>query len=627
MCGIAGGVGLDPGARPDPDRVRAMSLALCHRGPDGEGLWTSPSGRACLAHRRLAVIDLVTGQQPMVEVDGTVGLVFNGEVYNYRELRAPLEDAGVHFRTSSDTEVLLRLYARDGERAVEALRGMFAFAIWDDRAGRLTLARDRVGKKPLYYQRTGGCLYFASTLGALLAGQSEPPISLAAVDAFLDLGYIPAPDTIFEGVSKLDAATVMVFDGAAPVRSRRFWDLAPLEEFGGSREQALDQLDALLQESVALRLRSDVPLGVFLSGGVDSSLVTAVAARQAPGIRTFSIGFDVAEFDESAHAARVAAYLGTEHRTFRVTPDLLGLLPQMIRHFGEPFGDSSALPVWLLAGETRKYVTVALGGDGGDEGFAGYDWYRGAARLFRVSRMVPRIAAVAGGSALGWAARQEGSPALLRKVQRGLELAGNDEADRFAELRALIGRHEADWLYDGELRAVRQRHGAAARAAVAGFYRAAAGSPLRRMRYADMRTYLSECLMPKVDVATMAHGLEARAPLLDQEILRFALSLPDAWLIDREQGKLLLRDLAHRYLPPALMQRPKQGFSVPLAPWFAGKAAARVERLAKAGPLIASGWFSADGVRRILREHTAGQRDHGERLFNLLVLDEWLSQR
>jgi len=628
MCGIAGGVALDPSVRPDVERVRRMSVGLCHRGPDGEGLWTSPSGRACLAHRRLAVIDLATGQQPMLDESGAVGMVFNGEIYNYRELREPLERGGATFRTTSDTEVLLKLHAREGERCVEALRGMFAFAIWDDRAGRLTLARDRVGKKPFYYQVTGGCIYFASSLAALLSGEPEPPISLAALDAFLDLGYVPAPDTIFEGISKLEMATVVTYDGPGAARSRSFWDLAPLDRFDGSHEDALDRLEALLHQAVELRLRSDVPLGVFLSGGIDSSLVTAIAARQAPGIRTFSIGFDVAAYDESAHAAIVAEALGTEHRQFHVAPDLLGLLPSMVRHFGEPFGDSSALPVWLLAAETRKHVTVALGGDGGDEGFGGYDWYLGAARLERFSRMVPRAAALAGGSALEWAGGVERAPAVLRKAQRGFELAAaRDAASRFADLRAFVGRHEAGFLYAGALAQHRRANGAAARGRVAEFYRRAEGGPLRRMRYADMRTYLPECLMPKVDVATMAHGLEARAPLLDQEVLRFAMSLPEEWLVDRTSGKKILRTLLGRYLPPALFERPKQGFSVPLASWFAGAARTRVEALGTNSRLLDSGWFRADGIRRLVREHVAGTRDNGERLFNLLALDEWLAQR
>jgi asparagine synthase (glutamine-hydrolysing) len=621
-------VALDPSARPDADRVRRMSLGLCHRGPDGEGIWVSPSGRACFAHRRLAVIDLATGQQPMLDESGSVGLVFNGEVYNYRELREPLERGGVAFRTTSDTEVLLKLYAQDGDRCVDALRGMFAFAIWDDRRGRLTLARDRVGKKPFYYQITGGCLYFASTLASLLAGETEPPISLAAVDAFLDLGYVPAPGTIFDGISKLEMGTVTVYDGPVATSSRRFWDLAPLDPFEGSHDDALEQLDALLHQAVEIRLRSDVPLGVFLSGGIDSSLVTAIAARQAPGIRTFSIGFDVAAFDESAHAALVAEALGTEHRQFHVAPDLLGLLPSMVRHFGEPFGDSSALPVWLLAQETRKHVTVALGGDGGDEGFGGYDWYLGAARLERFTRMVPRAAAMAGGSALGWAGGAERAPAVLRKAQRGFELAAaRDAASRFADLRALVGRHEAGFLYGGALGEHRRLHGAEARARIAEFYRQAEGGPLRRMRYADMRTYLAECLMPKVDVATMAHGLEARAPLLDQDVLRFAMSLPEQWLVDRSAGKKILRTLLGRYVPPALFERPKQGFSVPLATWFAGGARDRVDALGSRSRLLESGWFRPDGIRRLVREHLAGTRDNSERLFNLLALDEWLAQR
>ncbi|HEY0971416.1 MAG TPA: asparagine synthase (glutamine-hydrolyzing), partial [Gemmatimonadales bacterium] len=407
MCGIAGAVALRPDARPDAERVRRMSALVAHRGPDGDGLWISPSGRACLAHRRLSIIDLATGGQPMARADGEAAIVFNGEIYNYLELRRDLQGSGVALRTESDTEALLHLLGRDGAAALDALRGMFAFAYWDDRAGRLILARDRVGKKPLYHAEVDGSLYFASSIRALRAAlPASRPIDVDALDSYLTLGYIPAPLTIHQGVSKLPAGTVMETAISGARKERRFWDLATDDDrFEGSFDDALDALDALLDESVALRLRSDVPLGVFLSGGIDSSLVTALAARRAPGVRTFSISMDDAAFDESRYAAEVARILGTEHHVFRAVPDLLGTLPEMVSHFGEPYADSSALPTWLLARETRRHVTVALGGDGGDEAFAGYNWYFTAARLARLSGMVPSPAYAAAGQALAGLAR------------------------------------------------------------------------------------------------------------------------------------------------------------------------------------------------------------------------------
>ena len=361
MCGIAGGIGLTPDARPDPARIRAMSSCLVHRGPDGEGLWTSPSGRAVLAHRRLAIIDLVTGQQPMVEDAGAAGLVFNGEIYNYRELREELLRSGTPLHTTSDTEVLLRLLSRDGTRAIDALRGMFAFAHWDDRTGALLVARDRLGKKPLYWVVEDGCLYFASSLKALRTSTNRTwSIDPRALDLYLALGYVPAPHTIYAGVQKLEAGCWATLDGDRLV-SRRYWDLAPAPDpFTGTFSEAVDRLEEILTEAVDIRLRSDVPLGIFLSGGIDSSLVTAIAARRSSTpVETFSIGFDDAGFDESGYAGRVAHHLGTRHHLFRVRLELLDLLPQVAWHFGEPYADSSALPTWVLAQRTREHVTVA----------------------------------------------------------------------------------------------------------------------------------------------------------------------------------------------------------------------------------------------------------------------------
>jgi len=629
MCGIAGAVALRADGRPDRETVERMSCALAHRGPDGEGYWEAPNGRGALAHRRLSVIDLETGQQPMSSPSGTNALVFNGEIYNYRELRLELERSGATFRTQSDTEVILQLYERHGERLVDHLRGMFAFALWDGARGRMVFARDRIGKKPLYYATLSGSLYFSSSLSSLRAAMpSRPGLDVTAVDAFMTLGYIPAPRTIYSGVKKLEAGTVMVVErGEMSVRS--FWNLADDPMFAGTFEEAVDALDELLGTAVDIRLRSDVPLGVFLSGGIDSSLVTAVAARRSPTkLRTFTIAFDDAAFDESGYAARVAEHLGTEHRAFKVRPDVLALLPRYVRHFGEPFADSSAFPTWVLAEETRRFVTVALGGDGGDEGFAGYDWYRTAASLQRMGQMVPAGAASAGARAFARVARWTG-PGSRRvgAVGRGLTMLAHDtDAARFAALRTFIAPTDAAQLYAGELAAKRAERGAADVKRLTDLYDASGGSALRRMRYVDIQTYLADCLMPKVDVATMAHGLEARAPLLDQEVLRFAMSLPDEWLVEGGKGKRILRTLLRRYVPPALFEREKQGFTPPLAPWFAGSYRDALHELASSATLLEHGWFSPRGITALVDEHARGARDNSQRLFQLLVLDEWLKQ-
>ncbi|HEV2749169.1 MAG TPA: asparagine synthase (glutamine-hydrolyzing) [Gemmatimonadales bacterium] len=622
MCGIAGAVTFRPGARPDHERLCRMAGLMAHRGPDGEGFWADPQGRAAFAHRRLSIIDIAGGRQPMCSDDGQIALVFNGEIYNYRELRRVLSDQGVQFHTVSDTEVLLRLYERFGSDVVHHLRGMFAFAVWDGTRGELVLARDRVGKKPLFYSLDDDSCYFASTLGALRdtdAGARR--VSLAALDAFLTLGYVPAPQSIWDGISKLPAGTMLRVSSQG-ARSLRYWALEQaVQPFMGRFTQAVDRLEALLTTAVALRLRSDVPLGLFLSGGVDSSLVTAIASRQCPGeTSTFSLGFAETAFDESGYAERIAQHLGTRHRTITGHPDMVDILPALVRHAAEPFGDASALAVWMLAEETRKHVTVVLTGDGGDEGFGGYDWYRTALALKRWRGLAPNAAL-----RLGTAVRSRRPWA--QRIQRGLRALALDEPERFAALRTCVADEEVQTLYAGDLLRERRDNGNAVRAWLAQLYRSGNGPALRRMRLVDVHSYLADCLMPKVDIATMAHGLEARSPLLDQEVLEFALGLPDEWLLDGDGGKPLLKALLARFVPAELYQRPKHGFDVPLPVWFAyGPTSAWADQLADSESLRDCGWLNPVGIRDMAREHREGVRDHSQRLYNLVVLREWLNQ-
>jgi len=623
MCGIAGALALRDGARVDRERLCAMAGLMGHRGPDGEGFWAEPRGRVAFAHRRLSVIDIAGGRQPMCSDDGRIALVFNGEIYNYRELRRALSDQGVRFHTASDTEVLLRLYERCGSEAVHYLRGMFAFAVWDGTRDELVLARDRVGKKPLFYALDDESCYFASTLGALRDTDPQARrVSLAALDAFLTLGYVPAPQSIWDGINKVPAGTMLRVSSSGS-RSLRYWALEQVvKPFAGRFAEAVDRLEDLLTTSVTLRLRSDVPLGLFLSGGIDSSLVTAIAARHCRGdVSTFSLGFAEAAFDESGYAERIAQHLGTQHRTFTGRPEMLDVLPVLVRHFGEPFGDDAALAVWMLARETRQHVTVVLTGDGGDEGFGGYDSYRTARRLKRLRSVTPMLAL-----RLGAAVRSERPWA--KRIKRALRILALDEPERFAALRMFVGPDEVQTLYAGDLLRERRDSGNAVAAWLAQSYRSGNGTALRRMRLVDLSTSNADWLMPKVDVATMAHGLEARSPLLDQEVLEFALGLPDQWLLDGNGGKPLLKALLRRFVPAELFQRPKQGFSVPLRVWFArGPTGAWADRLAESESLRDCGWLNPAGIRQMAREHRAGSRDHSQRLFNLVVLSEWLKQQ
>jgi asparagine synthase (glutamine-hydrolysing) len=605
-----------------------MSAGMKHRGPDGAGLWIAPSGRAVLAHRRLAVIDLATGSQPMLDESGSIGIIFNGEIYNYLELREELAGKGEIFRTRSDTEVLLRLIMRRGEESVKVLRGMFAFAAWDDRRGSLLLARDRLGKKPLFYTVEGNCLYFASSLAALRAGGGVNGIDPQAVDLYLSLGYIPAPHTIYRNTFKMPAASLATL-GHQRLCMRGFWDLADCSEpYSGSYQNALDELQEKLDMAVALRLRSDVPVGVFLSGGIDSSLVTATTARQShEQIETFCVGFEDSRFDESGFSSAIANHLGTRHHTLRGQTDLLDIMPRMTEHFGEPYADSSALALWAMAQHARPSITVALGGDGGDEGFAGYGWYGNARRLDRLASLIPAGVARMGARAARLAARHCHGSAKMGRIERGLTVLELSRAERFAALRSFVNATEAEFLYDGELLERRRAGLDPASTILIDAYRRASGSALRRMRYTDIRTYLADDLMPKLDIATMAHSLEARAPLLDQEVLGFGLSLPDHFLVDERGGKRILRDLLARHVPRAMFERRKQGFSVPLQVWFSGQLRSRLEALTGSGALEGLGLLKPEGIRRLVNEHVTGMRDHSQRLFSIVQLEDWLCCR
>jgi len=630
MCGIAGAISLERGSKPDLDRVRELTARIEHRGPDGDGFWASSDGRVILGHRRLAIIDLVSGQQPMVSRDGRAVVTYNGEIYNYKELRRELLNAGVALSTDSDTEVILESYRRVGVESLAGFHGMFAFALWDDERSALVLARDRIGKKPLYYTTERGCLYFCSSLEALQAtATSRWTFDLESIDSYLALGYIPSPRTVWREASKLPAATFLtVVDGQ--LQCSRFWDLATgTIPFSGSQEAATDTLDEMLQRAVAVRLRSDVPLGILLSGGIDSSLVTAMARRAAGGaIQTFSIGFHEAAYDETAVARDVAQRLGTEHHEYHVHTETLDDLSGYLRHFGEPFADSSFLPLWALSREIRQHVTVALGGDGGDEGFAGYNWYRNAMRIARVQQNVPAalatlIADVVDISRPMWGGDQAGSTRVER-VAEMLEDRGS--SSRFARLRQLFAPTDRQRLVAGELAENPAVRNDRVSVELRTLYESCQGSDLRRMRYVDIRTYLAECLMPKSDVSSMAHGLELRAPLLDHEIVQFALSLPDDFLHDGKRGKILLRALVERYLPASLFLRPKQGFTPPVTEWLRTSHADAVRRLAHSDRFAALGWFRPQFISALAEDHLTRRRDNGERLFALLVLDEWLKE-
>src|SRR6266436_4954877 len=561
MCGIAGIA--DVSGRPVDERLlRVMTTVQAHRGPDGEGFVCR--GGVGLGHRRLAIIDLVTGEQPMASDDGAIWLVFNGEIYNYRELRGELESRGVHFRTSSDTEVILRAYEVDGPACVRRLRGMFAFAVLDERAGRVFLARDRVGIKPLVYAWDGRRLLFASEIKGILADRSVPrDLDPEALSDYLTYHYVPAPRTIFRSIRKLPPASTLILPlaGGTPVVSR-YWQLqfAPDQRTGES--EWLERLQGHLADAVKSHMVSDVPIGAFLSGGVDSSSVVALMAQaSSTPIRTFSIGFAEADFDELAFARQVATRYGTDHYELVVKPNAVDVLPKLAWHFDEPFADSSAIPTYYVSKITREHVTVALSGDGGDENFAGYRRYARAVALHerfdqgpaRLARPFLRLASgllPVGAPGQAWTGMLGAGP-----VERYLRLVTFQHRET---LRRLLSDDLGELAGSGPNPAVFSR------------LASEGGAPdyVSTLQQIDMATYLPDDILAKVDRASMAVSLESRVPLLDHRLMEFVATIPSTLKLRNGSGKYLLKQAMARDLPDGILTRRKMGFGVPLGDWF-----------------------------------------------------------
>jgi len=592
-----------------------MLEALHHRGPDAEGVFTEQRGRACLGMRRLAIIDLDSGQQPVYSEDRTVACVFNGEIYNFRELREELARKGHALKSVGDSEVIAHLYEEHGPQCLERLRGMFAIAIWDARRGALLLGRDRLGKKPIYYGVADGCLSFASEINALyrirgLRGDVDP----AALDLYLTYGYVPAPFSIFTGIRKLPPAHFLQLDGRA-MRVEPYWRLPDHGPLQASTFEIERELVKRLGEAVDMRLVSDVPLGCFLSGGVDSSTIVALTSRSRRGVKTFSIGFNEEKFNELTYARQVAEQFRTDHHEFMVEPHLVEALPEMARHFGEPFADSSALPTWYLSALTAKHVTVALNGDGGDELFGGYPWYRTAERLQRLARRIPRP--------LAWAASLVlyGRDPRIARARRLVDRLLAPPAARFRSLRTSAIAGARLRLYSPAFRAaaadVAQRY-------LETVYNAVDADEVARMLCTDLLSYLPEDLMVKVDRMTMAHSIESRSPFLDHEFVEFAVRIPAALKWDADGGKAILRRAMRSAFPPRFLERPKQGFSIPVSAWLRDELRPIVARKVCGAALLDHGWLEPTAVRAMCEQHWSGQRDWGTELWTLLMLAEFV---
>ena len=619
MCGIAG-IADVTGAPVSERLLRAMTDAQAHRGPDGEGFVVR--GAAGLGHRRLAIIDLNTGDQPMATEDGRVWIVFNGEIYNYRELRRELETAGARFRTASDTEVILRAWEADGPACVGRLRGMFTFAILDDRRRQLFLARDHTGIKPLVYAWDGRRLVFASEIKGVLADPSvDRALDLEALGQYLTLHYVPAPRTAFRAVRKLPPASTLTLslDGGEPV-VHRYWRLRMEPELGVSETEWIERVRAGLDDAVRSQMVSDVPIGAFLSGGLDSSTVATLMARASSApVRTFSIGFDEADFDELRYARQVAQRYGTDHYEMVVKPDAVEVLPRLVAQFDEPFADASAIPTYYVAKITREHVTVALSGDGGDEGFAGYRRYAQAEALS--ARMDHGLGALT--RPLLRAASALVPPDVPGQAYAGL--LGAPAIDRYFRLVSYQRRDTLARLLDGDLRAAA---GGAADPAAFRALAAESGSAdhVTQLQYVDVHTYLPDDILAKVDRTSMLVSLESRVPLLDHRLLELLGRMPRALKLRDGAGKWALKRAMADLLPAEILSRRKMGFGVPLAAWFRGELREMLRDVVLSPRAAQRGWLRAAEVRRIVDLHERGGRDCSARLWALLWLELWARQ-
>jgi asparagine synthase (glutamine-hydrolysing) len=620
MCGICGVASRDSSPVQKP-LLEKMNAAIIHRGPDGEGFYSAAG--VGLAMRRLAVIDLNTGDQPISNEDETVWIVFNGEIYNFPDLRVDLVKRGHLFRTRTDTECVVHLYEEYGVACIQYLRGMFAFALWDVKKQTLFIARDRLGKKPLYYTVQGNSLYFASELSGVFAALPQrPPVDMQAIDLYLSLQYIPEPLTAYKGIFKLLPAHFLLWH-RGDLHTERYWQLNYLPKHTGSEEELTEELSQRVKEAVRIRLISDVPLGAHLSGGIDSSVVVASIAEASSGpVKTFTINFDEAEFSEVSYARSVAQRYSTDHHEFTLTFDNIpGAIETIMAHIGEPFADPSALPSFYLSKLTRQYVTVALNGDGGDEAFAGYPrywldpWANRYLRLpaYLTRRLIPSLTDLL---------PERADRPVGRNLAGGLKRLGQvaDTDPRASLLRwgsyfppALKQR-----LWKESYRTLNLHR--AEMDLAAAFDSAPAHSFLDRTLYTDITSYLPGDLLVKADRMAMANSLEGRSPFLDHKLMEWAARLPENLRVRGGKGKYLLRKAFKDDLPEKVQRRGKQGFGVPVGAWLRGPLSAWAEQLIRDQLTV---WFEPVVLGQLFEEHRSGRVNHGKRLWALTALAIW----
>jgi len=619
VCGIAGK--LDFRGPVDPSAIYAMCAAMEHRGPNDRGVHAEDG--VALGMQRLSIIDVAGGHQPIYNEDRSIVVVMNGEIYNFNELRSELLRRGHSFETHTDTEVIVHLYEDHGEDMVHHLRGMFAFAVWDSRRRVLFCARDRVGKKPLFWCRRGGRFWFASEMYALLRDPEVPAeLNPAAIDAYLAVQYVPHPMSAFRDVHKLPpASTMTVTEGGQAIR--RYWELDYTDKLEGvSEPELVERLRSLLDDATRARLISEVPLGAFLSGGIDSSAVVAYMSRHmTEPVKTFSIGFPDEAYDELAYARMAAERFSTDHHEFQVEPHALEIMPALARHYGEPYADPSCIPSFYLAQLTSRHVTVALNGDGGDESFAGYGRYISNAMAARFAwlpaalrKQGPRIARLIGDGPRDRSTRSRGGR-LLRAMAM-------DAPELYAMWMSAFTNERRERLLEPDFRA--QIPGPTAeRIITAAWHGAQATDRIDRMLAVDIETYLPADLLVKMDIATMAYSVEARSPFLDHHVMEFAASLPVSQKLRATTGKRLLKTALRGIVPDDILDRPKMGFGVPLERWFREDLRELPADILLDRDARQRGYLRAAEVERLIAEHRSGGADHSLRLWVLLQLEMW----
>ncbi len=624
MCGFAGEFLLVAG-RADLALAGRMAAALRHRGPDSAGTYLSPDGRLAIGFQRLAIIDPPASQQPMSTPDGQLTVAFNGEIYNFRQLRKLLQSDGANFTTQGDTEVLLHLYRRRGAEMLHDLQGMFAYIIYDAARQTLMFARDRIGQKPFWYAVLSDRVVFASEAKAILLHPGvDRSIDHQSLTYFMTFGYIPAPRSGWVGIRKLPAGSYMSIDSAFG-QPKRYWT-APVKPAAANESQLLEVTRVTVDKAVADHLVADVPVGSLLSGGIDSSIVTALMVKHAGnagGVKTFTAGFDDAEYDERPLARRTAEHLGTEHTEILVRPQLSGLADRMVSLYDEPFADSSALPTWLICQAAGGHVKAALTGDGGDEAFAGYDRHR--AMYIGATVRPPTYAALrlAGFLAGAFGPKDERSP--LRRLARFARTLPYPYADQYFMHRGLFDMNDLGDLFTADFEA-QNNLDAPYRWFCELYEDNDIDDEVARCQYHDIMTYLPDDLLVKTDIAAMSHSLELRPPLLDPAVIELGLSLPVGLKVNRRRGKLALRRAFADLLPPEVFAARKRGFGIPLGRWLRKELRSEMEETLLDQSFLDSGIFRPSAIRGLVNDHLSGKDDHRHRLWALMVLARWLAR-